>query len=910
MSDALIPLAEAWFPIFAIHMLEVSVFVLVVWVVDRFSTLSTSVRYSLWLCALAKMFVPPFYTLHLPEFLTTHSPVTPPLVSNFVDADVLIVPAALQSDVASPEIFPVSVLFFVLWSFSVAGLLGLTLWRNRTFQRALGIANPVYLSRELDDLTRGSNLKVYSKAKLKSPLLVGVVKPRLYLPVSWQTWTPTQLRGVIAHELAHYHNRDLWTLSLQVVVTILFGVNPLIWLVNSRLAHLRELRCDEVALRKSGISPVEYGKLLYAFLDAKAHPGLPALGFNEKDTPLKKRFEHVLSYKGDNMKHSKWQFVAPILIALAIIPFSVRETYSQSQSGMLSKKIQESPQTEKRVAQGMNFSRKAGATKLNLLRVTGPQYPIDLATQGVEGDVEMELVVGVNGHVSEVRLVGGDSRFEAAAKAALLKTRFEPPNGGLSVTLRQKVIFRLKDEKGMVIELPNNFWDSSDMGEMVVWARTEKKSASNIDLKIKPTKQIPPMYPEDVRLKGGEGYVVMNVKIGSDGRVRDVYFVEGDVRFALAAKTALEQFRYTPFTHAETVDMKQIMVFKLSGENWPVYEPDVNMKEKSDFGPMITMARAPERPTPKAEPKKENSRESGEGGKQDELIKDASEVDVKPHPIKIETPKYPEEARAQKLTGTVHLSCVVNTDGTVSDIQIERGDEIFRQPSIEAALKMRFRPAEHQGKVVPVRLKMPFSFALKGAPESDNGDDVGLKNSFKPDTAQLWLNSQGEILIDRSKVVSVGDLASELERLKDVRGLKMVVIKPDPETPETSMKNVLRIAENTGLRIKVESDIMQFFQVSEKPELIYQVPPEYPEIARKAGLMGRVFLKFMVNTDGTVSNVMVLRGKQIFHQAAIDAVQQFKFKPAQNEGKPVAVWMTQPVNFRLSKSEMEYQDKG
>ena len=74
----------------------------------------------------------------------------------------------------------------------------------------------------------------------------------------------------------------------------------------------------------------------------------------------------------------------------------------------------------------------------------------------------------------------------------------------------------------------------------------------------------------------------------------------------------------------------------------------------------------------------------------------------------------------------------------------------------------------------------------------------------------------------------------------------------------------------------------------------------YPEIARKAGLTGKVFLKFLVDKGGRVSNVTVLKGQEIFRQSAIDAIMQFKFNPAQQNDKPVAVWMTQPITFRLN----------
>jgi protein TonB len=95
-------------------------------------------------------------------------------------------------------------------------------------------------------------------------------------------------------------------------------------------------------------------------------------------------------------------------------------------------------------------------------------------------------------------------------------------------------------------------------------------------------------------------------------------------------------------------------------------------------------------------------------------------------------------------------------------------------------------------------------------------------------------------------------------------------------------------------------EILEFYMVEDKPEAIHQVAPSYPEMARKAGLAGKVFLKFLVGKDGRVSNVQVLRGQEIFRKAAIDAIMQFRFKPARQNDKPVSVWMTQPISFRLN----------
>ena len=68
------------------------------------------------------------------------------------------------------------------------------------FHHALSLAVPVDLAREVESLDEAREVKVYAKASLRSPLLVGIVKPRLYLPSHWSSWSSEELRGVVAHE--------------------------------------------------------------------------------------------------------------------------------------------------------------------------------------------------------------------------------------------------------------------------------------------------------------------------------------------------------------------------------------------------------------------------------------------------------------------------------------------------------------------------------------------------------------------------------------------------------------------------------------------------------------------------------------------------------------------------------------
>ena len=76
--------------------------------------------------------------------------------------------------------------------------------------------------------------------------------------------------------------------------------------------------------------------------------------------------------------------------------------------------------------------------------------------------------------------------------------------------------------------------------------------------------------------------------------------------------------------------------------------------------------------------------------------------------------------------------------------------------------------------------------------------------------------------------------------------------------------------------------------------------PQYTEIARKARIQGVVIVEAIIDKDGEVTNVKILKGLPMgLDTAAADAVKRWKFKPATLNGKPVAVIYNLTVNFRL-----------
>ena len=86
------------------------------------------------------------------------------------------------------------------------------------------------------------------------------------------------------------------------------------------------------------------------------------------------------------------------------------------------------------------------------------------------------------------------------------------------------------------------------------------------------------------------------------------------------------------------------------------------------------------------------------------------------------------------------------------------------------------------------------------------------------------------------------------------------------------------------------------------PELLSKVEPVYPHDARDARAEGKVILQAVIREDGTVGNVEILthaEGWPSLDEAAIAAVRQRKYRPALKDGRPVSIYFTIRVDFRL-----------
>ena len=82
--------------------------------------------------------------------------------------------------------------------------------------------------------------------------------------------------------------------------------------------------------------------------------------------------------------------------------------------------------------------------------------------------------------------------------------------------------------------------------------------------------------------------------------------------------------------------------------------------------------------------------------------------------------------------------------------------------------------------------------------------------------------------------------------------------------------------------------------------LVLRVQPDYPTIARQARVQGQVVLRAMISREGAIENLQVLSGPPMLVRAAVNAVQQWRYRPYVLNGEPIEVETEVKVNFVLS----------
>lgn len=188
----------------------------------------------------------------------------------------------------------------------------------------------------LSELKIKRDIPIYSTAFLKSPIIVGLFRPCIYLPIHLiSDFNAADMRYMLLHELQHYKHRDAIASCLMNLIGILYWFNPLVWYALKEMRNDREVACDTSVLKLLNESDYEdYGNALINFAEKVSLTPFPfAAGISGTMRQMQKRIINISSYQ----KPSVWTrikgtgiFAIIAFLLLGLTP--MLSTYAAEQS--------------------------------------------------------------------------------------------------------------------------------------------------------------------------------------------------------------------------------------------------------------------------------------------------------------------------------------------------------------------------------------------------------------------------------------------------------------------------------------------------------------------------------------------------------------------------------------------------
>jgi len=215
---------------------------------------------------------------------------------------------------------------------------------------------------------------------------------------------------------------------------------------------------------------------------------------------------------------------------------------------------------------------------------------------------------------------------------------------------------------------------------------------------------------------------------------------------------------------------------------------------------------------------------------------------------------YPDIAQQAGIEGRVIVQFVVDAEGNVRNPEVVRGLGAGLDEAAVAALEAtEWKAGEQNGEPVHVQMAFPMTFRLS---------DAEGASQAPPPTPPTPTESNGPSDAD-------------------------VMSQPPPPPTEG---NVFTVVEEMPAPVGGMAAVQQRVQ--------------YPDVAKRAGIEGRVVVQFVVDTDGTPRNLQVVRGiGGGADEEALRVIQETTFTPGMQRGQAVPVRLSWPITFRLPENE-------
>jgi len=232
-------------------------------------------------------------------------------------------------------------------------------------------------------------------------------------------------------------------------------------------------------------------------------------------------------------------------------------------------------------------------------------------------------------------------------------------------------------------------------------------------------------------------------------------------------------------------------------------------------------------------------------------------------------PMPDEKCKKNKVYGKVELFLLVDTTGKPYDIMFINalGSELD-DFALKLAAVDRFKPGRFQG--IPAVVAQSVEVGLDAC-VIEKKDDTGKK------TYWLQLTSQ------------------PTQKFNDISNPPELSLHQSPEL------DLLQLVENSSKGLSSGNHVVYKTGIDiSEPKVLYQPEAEFSDEARRNKIQGPVLVSLIVDAHGMPQNVHVVRHLGYgLDEKAVEAVRQYRFKPAMHNGVPVPVVMKVEVNFQL-----------
>ena len=319
------------------------------------NNLSSRMQYNLWLLLLGLLAVPfiPFRLISFPQIFSWLSSVRNSSAShadvganNVMDTGLSDTTNWMNDFALSVNKDTPSVTGYILLGIWIVGMLAMMILviksslRLRIIKRsALPLQNPEVrrlYNKCLNEMKITRNIPVYSTAFLKSPIIVGFLKPCIYLPIHLiSDYHESDMRYMLLHELQHYRHKDAIANYLMNFAGVLYWFNPFVWFALREMRNDREVACDTSVLKMLQEDDYEnYGNTLINFIEKVSISPFPfAASLSGNMKQMKRRIINIASYEKPTFcKKLKGMtaFILTTVLIMGLTPFI--STYAADES--------------------------------------------------------------------------------------------------------------------------------------------------------------------------------------------------------------------------------------------------------------------------------------------------------------------------------------------------------------------------------------------------------------------------------------------------------------------------------------------------------------------------------------------------------------------------------------------------